>query len=109
MTPSATTSACTVRAAARLAHGALRSGQLALALPLAVLKYWPDGFMHPQFLANRAFSLLFLRQPSTLAPSLVPAGHPDGNWSVDLPVEEVPPELPEPALGINFARDGEFN
>ncbi|KAE8710433.1 PHD finger protein ALFIN-LIKE 4 [Hibiscus syriacus] len=22
------------------------------------------------------------------------------------PVEEVPPELPEPALGINFARDG---
>lgn len=27
--------------------------------------------------------------------------------SVDLPVEEVPPELPEPVLGINFARDGE--
>lgn len=23
-----------------------------------------------------------------------------------MPVEEVPPELPEPALGINFARDG---
>lgn len=23
-----------------------------------------------------------------------------------LPAEEVPPELPEPALGINFARDG---
>ena len=35
------------------------------------------------------------------------AGHPDGNWSVELPVEEVPPELPEPVLGINFARDGE--
>ncbi|EFN55574.1 hypothetical protein CHLNCDRAFT_17706, partial [Chlorella variabilis] len=33
-------------------------------------------------------------------------GHSDGNWSVDLPVEEVPPELPEPVLGINFARDG---
>lgn len=33
-------------------------------------------------------------------------GHPDGNWSVDLPTEEVPPELPEPVLGINFARDG---
>jgi hypothetical protein len=32
--------------------------------------------------------------------------HPDGTWSVDLPCEEVPPELPEPALGINFARDG---
>ncbi|KAK4762099.1 hypothetical protein SAY87_029983 [Trapa incisa] len=27
-------------------------------------------------------------------------------WDVNLPVEEVPPELPEPALGINFARDG---
>jgi Alfin len=33
-------------------------------------------------------------------------GHPDENWLVDLPAEEVPPELPEPALGINFARDG---
>lgn len=25
---------------------------------------------------------------------------------MDLPVEEVPPELPEPCLGINYARDG---
>lgn len=25
---------------------------------------------------------------------------------MDLPAEEVPPELPEPVLGINFARDG---
>ena len=25
---------------------------------------------------------------------------------MDLPAEEVPPEMPEPALGINFARDG---
>jgi hypothetical protein len=33
-------------------------------------------------------------------------GLPDGTWSVDLPAEEVPPEIPEPALGINFARDG---
>mmetsp|Transcript_20297 Transcript_20297/g.24267 ORF Transcript_20297/g.24267 Transcript_20297/m.24267 type:complete len:222 (-) Transcript_20297:642-1307(-) len=33
-------------------------------------------------------------------------GHSDSNWEVNLPVEEVPPELPEPALGINFARDG---
>lgn len=33
-------------------------------------------------------------------------GHPDENWQVDLPADEVPPELPEPALGINFARDG---
>ncbi|OAY70262.1 PHD finger protein ALFIN-LIKE 2 [Ananas comosus] len=33
-------------------------------------------------------------------------GHPSGAWEVTLPAEEVPPELPEPALGINFARDG---
>ncbi|KAK9808989.1 hypothetical protein WJX72_007409 [[Myrmecia] bisecta] len=33
-------------------------------------------------------------------------GNSDGSWEVDLPAEEVPPELPEPALGINFARDG---
>lgn len=25
---------------------------------------------------------------------------------MDLPAEEVPPELPEPCLGVNFARDG---
>lgn len=33
-------------------------------------------------------------------------GHPNEGWEVNLPAEEVPPELPEPALGINFARDG---
>ncbi|OAY65271.1 PHD finger protein ALFIN-LIKE 6-like isoform X1 [Ananas comosus] len=33
-------------------------------------------------------------------------GLPDESWEVNLPAEEVPPELPEPALGINFARDG---
>ncbi|XP_044461995.1 PHD finger protein Alfin1-like isoform X4 [Mangifera indica] len=33
-------------------------------------------------------------------------GLPTETWVVSLPVEEVPPELPEPALGINFARDG---
>ncbi|KAI5013567.1 PHD finger protein ALFIN-LIKE 2 isoform X1 [Hordeum vulgare subsp. vulgare] len=33
-------------------------------------------------------------------------GHPNGSWEVALPAEEVPPEMPEPALGINFARDG---
>ncbi|XP_071710592.1 PHD finger protein ALFIN-LIKE 2-like [Rutidosis leptorrhynchoides] len=33
-------------------------------------------------------------------------GHPIENWQVTLHAEEVPPELPEPALGINFARDG---
>ncbi|MBA0626291.1 hypothetical protein Godav_003984 [Gossypium davidsonii] len=33
-------------------------------------------------------------------------GYPSEQWEVNLPAEEVPPELPEPALGINFARDG---
>ena len=33
-------------------------------------------------------------------------GHPNEHWEVNLPAEEVPPELPEPVLGINFARDG---
>ncbi|KAJ4979619.1 hypothetical protein NE237_010399 [Protea cynaroides] len=33
-------------------------------------------------------------------------GHPNESWEVTLPAEEVPPELPEPALGINFARGG---
>lgn len=33
-------------------------------------------------------------------------GLPNEGWEVNTPVEEVPPELPEPALGINFARDG---
>ncbi len=34
------------------------------------------------------------------------AGDTEGGWMVDLPAEEVPPEMPEPVLGINFARDG---
>uniref|UniRef100_A0A061RAF4 Phd finger protein alfin-like 5-like n=1 Tax=Tetraselmis sp. GSL018 TaxID=582737 RepID=A0A061RAF4_9CHLO len=33
-------------------------------------------------------------------------GYADRTWEVNLPAEEVPPEIPEPALGINFARDG---
>ncbi|XP_006652327.1 PHD finger protein ALFIN-LIKE 4-like [Oryza brachyantha] len=33
-------------------------------------------------------------------------GMPNETWEVSLPADEVPPELPEPALGINFARDG---
>lgn len=33
-------------------------------------------------------------------------GYPDETWEVNWPAEEVPPELPEPALGINFSRDG---
>lgn len=33
-------------------------------------------------------------------------GNQDGTWEVALPAEEVPPEMPEPSLGINFARNG---
>ena len=33
-------------------------------------------------------------------------GYASGSWEVNLAAEEVPPELPEPAPGINFARDG---
>ncbi|XVF17109.1 hypothetical protein REPUB_Repub10bG0090300 [Reevesia pubescens] len=33
-------------------------------------------------------------------------GLPNEIWKVNLLVEEVPRELPEPALGINFAKDG---
>ncbi|KAL2664339.1 hypothetical protein GLYMA_02G177400v4 [Glycine max] len=33
-------------------------------------------------------------------------GFPSEQWEVNLLAEEVPPKLPEPALGINFARDG---
>ncbi|GJN27497.1 hypothetical protein PR202_gb15526 [Eleusine coracana subsp. coracana] len=33
-------------------------------------------------------------------------GLPNETWEVTLPAEEVPSELPEPVLGINFARDG---
>ncbi|MCI40389.1 DNA binding protein, partial [Trifolium medium] len=33
-------------------------------------------------------------------------GFPNEEWKVDLPAEEIPPELPEPSLGINFARPG---
>ncbi|XP_051114322.1 PHD finger protein ALFIN-LIKE 4-like [Andrographis paniculata] len=33
-------------------------------------------------------------------------GFPNEQWEVNLPAEEVPSELPEPVLGINFARDG---
>lgn len=32
-------------------------------------------------------------------------GLPNESWEVDFPVEEIPPEIPEPVMGINFARD----
>uniref|UniRef100_A0A803LUD1 PHD finger protein ALFIN-LIKE n=1 Tax=Chenopodium quinoa TaxID=63459 RepID=A0A803LUD1_CHEQI len=33
-------------------------------------------------------------------------GKPNGEWEVSLPSECLPPKLPDPTLGINFARDG---
>lgn len=33
-------------------------------------------------------------------------GLPTGLWEVNVPVEEVPPEIPEPILGINFSKEG---
>lgn len=45
-------------------------------------------------------------QPSYLLQFSSLAGEQDGSWALDLPAEEVPAELPEPCLGINFARDG---
>ncbi|KAL3620755.1 PHD finger protein ALFIN-LIKE 6 [Castilleja foliolosa] len=48
----------------------------------------------------------FYRQCDPEKENLCLYGLPNETWEVNLPVEEVPPELPEPALGINFARDG---
>ncbi|GFY94376.1 alfin-like 6 [Actinidia rufa] len=47
-----------------------------------------------------------IRALTTEKENLCLYGLPNETWEVNLPVEEVPPELPEPALGINFARDG---
>ncbi|KAI9085129.1 hypothetical protein K1719_032945 [Acacia pycnantha] len=33
-------------------------------------------------------------------------GHSNKTWEVTPPPEDVPPKMPEPVLGINFARDG---
>eukprot|EP00249_Psilotum_nudum_P009730 c22123_g3_i2 orf=147-770(+) len=48
----------------------------------------------------------FFRQSDPEKENLCLYGFPDEAWEVNLPAEEVPPEIPEPALGINFARDG---
>jgi len=49
---------------------------------------------------------LFYQQCDPEKENLCLYGLPIETWEVNLPAEEVPPELPEPALGINFARDG---
>ncbi|CAM8913346.1 unnamed protein product [Rhodiola kirilowii] len=48
----------------------------------------------------------FFRQCDPEKENLCLYGFPDETWEVSLPVEELPPEIPEPVLGINFVRDG---
>ncbi|XP_031495150.1 PHD finger protein ALFIN-LIKE 4-like [Nymphaea colorata] len=48
----------------------------------------------------------FYRQCDPEKENLCLYGYPNESWEVNLPSEEVPPELPEPVLGINFSRDG---
>ncbi|MED6221679.1 PHD finger protein ALFIN-LIKE 4 [Stylosanthes scabra] len=48
----------------------------------------------------------FFKQCDPEKENLCLYGFPTEEWEVNLPVEEVPPEIPEPTLGINFARDG---
>lgn len=60
------------------------------------------------FIHNPVWSLnyVFYSQSNAEKENLCLYGFPSESWEVNLPAEEVPPELPEPALGINFARDG---
>ncbi|KAJ7550908.1 hypothetical protein O6H91_07G124400 [Diphasiastrum complanatum] len=48
----------------------------------------------------------FSRQCDPEKESLSLYGYPNESWVVQLPVENVPAELPEPSIGINFPRDG---
>jgi hypothetical protein len=48
----------------------------------------------------------FVDECDPRADNLCLYGNSDGSWVVGLPAQEVPPELPEPVVGINFARDG---
>ncbi|WZY79332.1 hypothetical protein YC2023_025716 [Brassica napus] len=58
-------------------------------------------------------TLMFMSSTAFVIPVSVPFidlfsddGKSLEDWEVNLPAEEVPPELPEPVLGINFARNG---
>ncbi|KAG9135585.1 hypothetical protein Leryth_002335 [Lithospermum erythrorhizon] len=48
----------------------------------------------------------FYRQCDPEKENLCLYGFPSEQWEINLPAEEVPPLLPDPVLGINFARDG---
>ncbi|URD77489.1 PHD finger protein [Musa troglodytarum] len=61
------------------------------------------------FRGRRAGMIKALTTGCASSPSLTSTSSTNSviqTWEVNLPAEEVPPELPEPALGINFARDG---
>ena len=66
------------------------------------IKFFSESRNYYQFLTPHIFFTLICSDKENLCLY----GHPNETWEVVLPVEEVPPELPEPALGINFARDG---
>ena len=68
-----------------------------LSLALALSKLQVIQNIGPLYLLIRFF---------TEKENLCLYGYPNETWEVTLPAEEVPPEIPEPALGINFARDG---
>lgn len=48
----------------------------------------------------------FFKQCDPEKENLCLYGLPNEQWAVNLPTEDSPPGLPEPVLGINFARDG---
>ncbi|RRT59744.1 hypothetical protein B296_00006423 [Ensete ventricosum] len=92
---------------------ALTHGSLPLFFPLAL----SDDVANVGVVILSLTSLMapcWSQMSTSSTPSAIPVekenlclyGHPNDSWEVNLPAEEVPPELPEPALGINFARDG---
>ncbi|KAG6739443.1 hypothetical protein POTOM_057040 [Populus tomentosa] len=64
-------------------------------------KCWPESFC-----IAFSFDKIYVNFLNAEKENLCLYGFPSEQWEVNLPAEEVPPELPEPALGINFARDG---
>ena len=77
---------------------------------------YPDTVekIYDEFLQRRCGSLRaltsdsedFFKQCDPESENLCLYGNVDGTWTVALPAEMVPAEVPEPAVGINFARDG---
>ncbi|CAH8323233.1 unnamed protein product [Eruca vesicaria subsp. sativa] len=64
------------------------------------------GFVRVLVLVSSGLSFIFHCLRLQNKENLCLYGFPNETWEVNLPAGEVPPELPEPALGINFARDG---